>query len=52
MEAVIIEILRGANNRDEVAVKSAVDQFIKNHSNNLNDLVNRILTDEFSSQVN
>lgn len=51
MEASFAEILRQATNRDDAGLKASLDRFVKQHADNLQDLVNRILSEEFSSQV-
>lgn len=45
------EVVRLVNNRDEGAVKVAIDAFVKQHPNTLLEFVNRILQDDISSQV-
>lgn len=45
------EIVRLVNNRDEGAVKVAIDTFVKQHPTLLLEFVNRILQDDISSQV-
>ena len=45
------EIVRLVSNRDEGAVKVAIDAFVKQHPTLLLEFVNRILQDDISSQV-
>ena len=45
------EIVRLVNNRDEGAVKVAIDTFVKQHPTLLLEFVNRILQDDISSQA-
>jgi COP9 signalosome complex subunit 4 len=51
MEAKLNEILLHANNRDDLALKATMDGFVQQFPENLQDLVNKIMSDEFSSQA-